>query len=90
VSIEEGQAFKFGKLILTGLSLEGERRLKQSWVIAPDAVFDKSVFEDFLTKLQAHRAKIFGDLPVHYDDVGHWLQTDPKQGTVDVLLDFKH
>jgi hypothetical protein len=28
-------------------------------------------------------------LPVHYDSVGHWLQTDAGKGTVDVLLDFK-
>jgi outer membrane protein assembly factor BamA len=90
VSIEEGPAYHFGKLVLTGLSLEGEKRLKQAWLIMPDAVFDKSVFEDFVTKLQLHPAKIFGDLPLHYDSVGHWLQTDPKQGTVDVLLDFTH
>jgi outer membrane protein assembly factor BamA len=90
VSIEEGAAYRFGKLVLSGLSLEGEKRLKQSWLIAPDAVFDKAVFEEFLTKLEVHPAKIFGDLPVHYDSVGHWLQTDPKQGTVDVLLDFRH
>jgi outer membrane protein assembly factor BamA len=90
VIIQEGPTYRFGKLVLTGLSLEGEKRLKQSWLIAPDAIFDKSVFEDFLIKLEVHRAKIFGDLPLHYDGVGHWLQTDPKQGTVDVLLDFKH
>jgi len=32
---------------------------------------------------------VFKDLPIHYDTVGHWLQTDPAKGTVDVLLDFK-
>jgi hypothetical protein len=26
---------------------------------------------------------------VHYDTVGHWLQTNPDNGTVDALLDFK-
>ena len=90
VNIEEGQVYKFAKLILSGLSMEAERRVNQSWLIAPGAVFDKSVFEEFLTKLEVHPAKIFGELPVHYEGVGHWLQTDPKQGTVDVLLDFKH
>jgi outer membrane protein assembly factor BamA len=89
-SIEEGPVYHFGRLVLSGLSMEGERRVKQSWPIAPDAVFDKSVFEEFLTKLETHPPKVFGDLPVHYDGVGHWLQIDPKQGTVDVLLDFKH
>ncbi|HME13176.1 MAG TPA: POTRA domain-containing protein [Candidatus Acidoferrum sp.] len=90
VSIEEGPVYKFGKLVLSGVSLEAEKRLKQSWPMAPDAVFDKAVFEEFLTKLEVHHERIFGDLPLHYDSVGHWLQTDPKQGTVDVLLDFKH
>ncbi len=90
VTIDEGPAYKFGKLTLSGLSLEGEKRLKQAWLISPDAVFDSKVYEEFLTKLQVHPAKVFGDLPVHYDSVGHWLQTDPKLGTVDVLLDFKH
>jgi hypothetical protein len=90
VSIEEGPAYRFGKLVLTGLSLEGERRLRQAWLIDSGATFDKLVFEEFLTKLETHPAKIFGDLPVHYDGVGHWLQTEPKDGTVDVLLDFKH
>jgi hypothetical protein len=28
-------------------------------------------------------------LPVHYENVGHWLQTDAGKNTVDVLLDFK-
>ena len=90
VRIEEGPSYRFGKLVLTGLSLEGERRLRQAWLIAPGATFDKLLFEEFLTKLETHPAKIFGDLPVHYDGVGHWLQTEPKDGTVDVLLDFKH
>jgi len=89
VSIEEGPAYHFGKLVLSGLSLEGERRLKQAWPLTEGALFDKSVFEEFLTKLETHPPKVFGELPVHYDGVGHWLQTDPKQSTVDVLLDFK-
>jgi hypothetical protein len=39
--------------------------------------------------LESHRQLIFKELPVHYTDVGHWLETDPAKGTVDVLLDFK-
>jgi outer membrane protein assembly factor BamA len=90
VAIAEGPAYRFGKLVLSGLSLEGEKRLKQAWSIPPNALFDKSLFEELLAKLETHPSKIFGDLPLHYDSVGHWLQTDPQQGTVDVLLDFKH
>jgi hypothetical protein len=42
-----------------------------------------------LTKLQSHPADIFGELPVHYDTVGHWLRTNADKHQVDVLLDFK-
>lgn len=52
-------------------------------------VFDKTKFEDILLKLQVHREQIFVDLPIHYESVGHWLQTDQDTGNVDVLLDFK-
>jgi outer membrane protein assembly factor BamA len=89
VEIHEGASYKFGKLVLTGLSLAGERKLKEAWPIATGTTFDKIKFEDFLSKLQLHPALIFGELPVHYDAVGHWLQTDSPTFTVDVLLDFK-
>ena len=52
-------------------------------------VFDKTIFEDFLTKLETKPNDIFGTLPVHYDNVGHWVQPDDAKHTVDVLLDFK-
>lgn len=90
VSIEEGPAYHFGKLVLTGLSMEGEKRLTQAWPIQQGVLFDKSVFEEFISKLDTHPTKVFGDLPLHYEGVGHYLQTDPQQKTVDVLLDFKH
>ncbi len=76
-------------MVLTGLSLAAEGRIHQMWSIPAGAVFDKSIFEKFLTQLQSHPAEIFGELPVHYDTVGHWLRTDADKHTVDVLLDFK-
>jgi hypothetical protein len=75
--------------VLTGLSLAAERRLQQMWPTAAGAVFDKTLFENFLTNLESHPSDIFGDLPLHYDSVGHWLRTDPDKHLVDVLLDFK-
>ena len=30
--------------------------------------------------------QIFGELPLHYETVGHWLQTDTGKGTVDVVV----
>ena len=89
VSIQEGPQYRFGKMILTGISPAAERKLSAAWPIAAGEVFDKSQFEELLAKLQTHQEQVFGELPVHYENVGHWLQTDAAKGTVDVLLDFK-
>jgi len=89
VRIDEGKPFRFGSMIITGLSLNAERILRESWPIPQGQLFDKVKFEEFLTKVQAHSPDIFKDLPIHYDEVGHWLQPDEAKGTVDVLLDFK-
>ena len=89
VKIGEGKLYKFGTMVLTGISPAAERRLREAWPIPAGEIFDKTIFEDFLTKLQVHPEKIFGDLPVHYENVGHWLKTDPEMGVADVLLDFK-
>jgi outer membrane protein assembly factor BamA len=89
VAVQEGVQFHFGKMVLTGLSLAGERKVYAAWPIATTNVFDKAKFEEILLKLQSHSEQIFGELPVHYETVGHVLQTDPAKGTVDVLLDFK-
>lgn len=89
VGIQEGPQYRFGKMVLTGISPTGERKLRSVWPIPEGEIFDKSKFEDILAKLQTHQEKVFGDLPLHFDSVGHWLQTDPAKATVDVLLDFK-
>src|SRR5229473_5991396 len=89
VSIQEGPQFRLGKMILTGISPAAERKLHAAWPIAAGEIFDKAKFEELLAKLQARQELVFGELPVHYDNVGHWLQTDAGKGTVDVLLDFK-
>ncbi len=89
VSIQEGPQYRFGKMILTGISPAAERKLHAAWPIATGELFDKAKFEELLAKLQTHQEQVFGELPVHYDNVGHWLQTDAAKGTVDVLLDFK-
>jgi len=89
VRIDEGKPFRFGSMIVTGLSLNAERLLRESWPIPQGQLFDKVKFEEFLTKVQAHSPDIFKNLPIHYDEVGHWLQPDEAKGTVDVLLDFK-
>src|ERR1700724_1291729 len=89
INISEGRVYKFGKLVLTGMSPAGEKRLRAAWPILTGDVFDKTKYEDILLKLQVHKEQIFVDLPVHYESMGHWLQTDPETGMVHVLLDFK-
>jgi len=89
VAIVEGQVFHYGSMTISGMSLAGERKIQEAWSMRPGDLFDKSAFEDFLKRLHYHRETIFKELPVHYDDVGHFLQTDPTKGTVEVLLDFK-
>ncbi|HLZ14274.1 MAG TPA: POTRA domain-containing protein [Candidatus Acidoferrum sp.] len=87
--ITEGPQFKMASFVLTGLSVAAERKILETFPVQPNQLFDKSKFETFLSRLQNKPAQIFGDLPVHYDNVGHWLRTNPAKGTVDVLLDFK-
>jgi outer membrane protein insertion porin family len=89
VSIQEGPQYRFGKMILSGISPAAERKLQNVWPFVAGAIFDKAKFEDLLAKLQTRQEQVFGELPVHYENVGHWLQTDPGKHTVDVLLDFK-
>jgi outer membrane protein assembly factor BamA len=89
VGVHEGIQYNFGKIVLTGLSLAAERKLHAAWPIASSNLFDKTKFEELLVKLQSHREQVFGELPVHYEAVGHFLQTDADKRTVDVLLDFK-
>jgi outer membrane protein assembly factor BamA len=87
--IEEGMPYKLGAMVITGLSTAAEKRLRDQWPIPAGELFDKTLYEDFLSKLQTKPAQVFGGLPVHYDEVGHWLQPDQNKSTVDVLLDFK-
>ena len=90
VQISEGKPYRFGGLTITGLSPTAEKRLRQAWPFpAGGELFDKAIFEEFLTKLESQQHDVFGNLPVHYDKVGHWLKRDEGESKVDVLLDFQ-
>ena len=89
VSIQEGPEYHFGKMVLTGISPAAERKLHAAWPFTAGDVFDKAKFEELLVKLQTRQEQVFGELPLHYENVGHWLQTDATTRMVDVLLDFK-
>lgn len=86
VTIKEGPQYHMGNLVLTGLSVEGERRIRAGFPIASDAIFNKDMYESFLnTGIKA----AFAGLPVHYDKIGRFLQEDQANGKVDVMLDFQ-
>lgn len=89
VSINEGTQYRYNALTITGISLTGERLVREAWPQQHGEVFDKTLFEQLLTKLEHHHEAVFHEVPVHYDNVGHYLQPDPANKTVDVLLDFK-
>lgn len=89
VTVNEGPQYRMGDLVITGLSLEAERRLRAVWQIQTGQVFNGGYFEKVLTKLATPSEEIFGDLPVHYVQPGHWLRKHSDAPIVDVLLDFK-
>jgi outer membrane protein assembly factor BamA len=86
VHIAEGTEYRMGQLVLTGLSLESERKLLSNWKLPRGDVFDDAYYEDFVTE---GAPKIFKDTPVHFTRVGHLLRPNPQTKTVDVLLDFQ-
>jgi outer membrane protein assembly factor BamA len=88
-NISEGSQYRMGEMVITGLSLDAEKRLRQAWQIAPGQVFDDSYYELHVKILAKPSRDIFGELPVHYNELGHLLRPDANRHTVDVLLDFK-
>ena len=89
VSINEGQQYRMGDMIITGLSVEAEKRLRQAWQVAPGQIFDDVYYEQHMKMLSKPNRDIFGDLPVHYNEFGHLLRPNESRHTVDLLLDFK-
>jgi hypothetical protein len=84
--INEGTQYHMGKLTLSGLSVEGEKRIRQAWKMEPGVVFDEKAYEDFLN---AGAKQAFAGLPFHYDMIGRFLDKNPATAVVDVLLDFE-
>jgi outer membrane protein assembly factor BamA len=89
VNIVEGFPYRMGELVVTGLSPDAEKQLRRTWQIASGQVFDNAYFVKLLGMLEKPRREVFGELPVHYTQFGHFLRTDTDRHTVDVLLDFK-
>jgi len=86
VSVTEGPQYHMGALVLTGLSTEGEKRVRAAWKIPQGAVFNRAVYEDFMA---SRMREAFSGLPFHYEKIGRFLREDSKNATVDVLIDFQ-
>ena len=89
VAIAEGPQYRMGSLVITGLSVDSERALRTYWRLAPGAIFDGTYSDTVQMKLERPSGEVFGNIPLHYTQFGHWLRTNPDQHTVDVLFDFK-
>ena len=89
VNIAEGAQYRMGELVITGLSVDAERIVRNSWRLKPGQVFDKTYLEEMLSKLEKPTVAIFGEKPVHYEKMGHFLHTNPANYVTDVLLDFQ-
>ena len=89
VKITEGPQYSMGELVITGLSVDAERRLRNAWRLAPGEVFDKTFLDSTLAQLEKPTVAIFGELPVHYEKMGSWLRPNPQDHVVDVLIDFQ-
>jgi hypothetical protein len=75
--------------VITGLSLDAERRLRNAWSLTPGQVFDKTFLDSTLAKLEKPTVAIFGEMPVHYARMGHLLRSNPENHVIDVLIDFQ-
>jgi len=85
VDINQGPQYRMGKLVLSGLSVEGEQRIRDAWKIAPGEVFDNATYQEFLS----HGInEAFKGFPAHYDKIGRYLAKNPND-TVDVMMDFE-
>ena len=89
VEIAEGAQYHMGQMVITGLSVEAEKRLRHNWQIASGDIFNNGYYEGMVKELVKPAESVFGELPVHYETFGHWLQPSAEKHTVDVLFDFK-
>jgi len=89
VSIVEGLQYHMGEMVITGLSLDAEKRLRRVWLLEPGQIFDNGYYENIVKDLSRPSPAIFDEMPVHYTQFGHLLRPNTEQHTVDVLMDFK-
>jgi outer membrane protein assembly factor BamA len=88
-SVREGQQYRMGTLVVTGLAPEDARRLKTKWTMAANAIFDNSYLDDFkqtvirpfvVNLTQRSRAR------TRFEVV---TRPEAQKQTVDVVITFK-
>jgi len=89
LAISEGPQYHMHDLILTGLTTEASDAVLLRWELKRGAIANGVYMDDMLAKLEKPSEEIFGQLPVHYSKVGHWVRPDPATKTIDVLIDFQ-
>jgi outer membrane protein assembly factor BamA len=88
-AVSEGAQYRIGEVVISGLSDEDSRHVKELWRLAPGSVFDESYVDEFVTKavrdfLDKH--PVFSGVPLK---IGADTKPDPKKLTVDVIITFK-
>ncbi|HVA72414.1 MAG TPA: POTRA domain-containing protein [Candidatus Limnocylindrales bacterium] len=86
VDISEGYQYHMGKLVLSGLSIDAEQRIRKAWRIPQGQIFDKTFYDYFLTKGISDALK---GSPAAQDTIEHYLQKNTQPPTVDVMLNFQ-
>ncbi len=89
MKVTEGPQFRMGNLVITGLSLDAEKKLRAAWTLAQGTAFDQDYFDNFVSKMAKPTTEVFGNIPVHYEKIGDLLRRNEENHTVDVLLDFQ-
>lgn len=89
-AVVEGQQYRMGNVIINGLSPDLTQELKQTWALAPGAVFDESSVDDFrlnalprFVGIQMQRSLAFRAIPQTE------IKPDAEKLTVDVIIGFK-
>jgi outer membrane protein assembly factor BamA len=89
-AVVEGSQYRMGNVIINGLSPELTQELKQSWTLAPGAVFDESSVDDFRLNALPRFVGIQMQRSLAFRSTAQTeIKPDAQKLTVDVIIAFK-
>lgn len=89
-AVVEGSQYRMGNVIINGLSPELTQELKQSWTLAPGAVFDESSVDDFRLNALPRFVGIQMQRSLAFRATAQTeIKPDAQKLTVDVIIAFK-